>query len=187
MRWSVAVLVSSVVVYLWGFFFYGLSGIPERTILEIKEEAQVSQQLKEQFPDNGVYFLPSSIHDEKKLQELYRKGPVAIVHMTSVNGREMMDPGILISGFSHIMLTCIALCFLLGLVNNALSGWSSRFVFFLLVGLLVAFYGPIGEAVWWKQSWLFQMANALHDWIAISLAGLVISFIAPSSPCKRAC
>ncbi len=106
MRWSVAVLVSSVVVYLWGFFFYGLSGIPERTILEIKEEAQVSQQLKEHFPDNGVYFLPSPIHDEKKLQELYKKGPVAIVHMTSVDGREMMDPGILISGQGNRMKLC---------------------------------------------------------------------------------
>ncbi len=179
MRWAIAVLISSVFVFMWGFVFYDLSGVPEKVILEVDDEVQVGESLKEYFPENGVYFLPNTTHNEEESEKLHKAGPVAIVHMRRINGVEMMDKGILISGFCHIMLTCIALCMLLGVVNRGLSGWFARIGFFLLVGLLVAFYGKIGEAVWWQQSWSWQLINAMYDWVAISIAGLVISTIAP--------
>lgn len=184
MRWAIAVILSSVGVYMWGFAFYTQSKLPEKTILEVEEQAEAGEMLRDYFPKNGVYFFPNMSHDTQELENLHEAGPVAIVHMRNVDGSKMMDTGMMISGFCHTMLTCIFLCMLLGLVNRGLSGWFARIGFFIFVGFVCAFYSQVGSAVWWQFSWPFQLVNALHDWVAISIAGFVIATIAPY-PKKR--
>jgi len=179
MRWTFAVILSSVVVYMWGFFFFAFSGLTEKAVLKVEDDLLTGEVLKEHFPQNGVYFFPNSSENEQEMDQRYKAGPVAIIHMVNVDGREMMDSGIMISGFCHIMLTSIFLCMLLGLVNAGLSGWIARVGFFVFVGFLIAFYSEVGVAVWWQISWTWQLINALHDWVAISLAGLIIATIAP--------
>ena len=188
MRWAMAVIVSSIVVYMWGFFFFAASGYPEQATLKVDDNAAVGEALKEHFPENGLYFLPSQSEEEgaDEYAVAHKTGPVAMVYMLKADGRDLMDIGILISGFCHIMLTSIFLCFLLRMADASLAGWFARVRFFVFVGFLIVFYCDIGNAVWWQYSWHWQLTIGLHHWVAISIAGIVIATIVPGPERKLA-
>ncbi len=196
MRWALAVLVATIVVFMWGFLFWGVSGLPEMGVSKVEDPASAGIALVEHFPNNGIYFVPGyspEVEDDEvgggdlaanaenmeEFSKLHKAGPLAIVYMTSITGGPVMDFGVMYSGFCHIMLTCIFLAFLLGLIGSALPTRWRRVRFYLFVGFFCAFYCYVGEAVWWRYPWNWQMLTALYNWVAISLGGIVITMIAP--------
>lgn len=193
MRWALAVVIATIVVFMWGFIFWGISGLPEKGVVKVEDPASAGIALVEHFPENGIYFVPgyspnNEVANEDEIEEvdpvadftkLHNAGPLAIVCMASITGGPLMDPGVMYSGFCHIMLTCIFLAFLLGLSGSALPTRWRRVRFFIFVGFLCSFYCNIGDAVWWRYPWNWQLLTALYDWVAISLGGIVITLIAP--------
>ncbi|HCS52900.1 hypothetical protein [Rubinisphaera sp.] len=197
MRWALAVVIATIVVFMWGFIFWGVSGLPEMGVSKVEDPSSAGIALVEHFPENGIYFVPgyspniAGDEEEEKIDAaaqaerikefgtLHHAGPLAIVNMGSITGGPVMDPGIMYSGFCHIMLSCIFLALLLGLCGSALPTRWRRVRFFIFVGFLCAFYCNIGEAVWWRYPWNWQLLTALYDWVAISLGGIAITMIAP--------
>lgn len=179
MRWAIATVLATVVMFFWGWTFWSATGLMEKAVLAAEDDLTAGEALREHFPDSGMYFVPGFAGDPTERETLHLDGPVAIVHMVDPDGRPMMDPGMLYSGFCHMMLTCIFLCMLLGMVANSVQTWLPRVGFFLFVGFVMAFYHSLGEMIWWNLSWKWQLVEAVYDWSAIALAGLVIATIAP--------
>jgi len=179
MRWAVATVLASVTMFFWGYLYWSASGLMERAVQVTEDDSLAGESLLEHFPDGGMYMVPGHVGELAERESLYLQGPVAIVHMIAPDGRPMMDPGTMYSGFCHIVLTAIFLCMLLGMVAGSVQTFLPRLGFFVFVGFLMAFYGPIGEAVWWNVSWPWKLVGALYDWTSIAVGGIVIAIIAP--------
>jgi len=179
MRWALAVVVASIAMYMWGFFYWMASGMPERGLLPVVEAAAAGEALAEHFPEEGVYMVPGYDPSVEGFEELHTTGPLAMVYLTSSDGAPVMDPGVMYAGFCHMLLSCIFLSMLLGLTYGALPTLFYRIRFFIFVGFLCAFYVHAGEAVWWRSPWSWQLVTALYDWTALAIGGAVISMIAP--------
>lgn len=169
------VIIASVVLYLWGFIYWGFG--PYRTLIwnQSQDDAKAGQALVEQFPTNGTYFVPGAAHDQATAEGLYENGPVAFVHMISVSGRPMFDPSIMAQGFILNLVVIVLIAFLLKQAIPALPTYFDRAKFSAIAGLTAAVLIDCGDAVWWQIDWPWMLYNAFYHFSAWLIAGLILA------------
>ena len=87
------IVIATLAVYVWGFAFWGASGLPYTAWKPVPDEAGAAQMLLEHFPADGTYAIPGH-GDPDTLAKALETGPVAFVHVTAREGRPAIDPGI---------------------------------------------------------------------------------------------
>lgn len=163
-------------MFVWGFFYYGLSDFPYQALQPAQD---IGPALDKLFPESGAYVVPDPRSDDATLTERLEAGPFATVHIQK-GGTPAMDPKILLKGFGLEFLCCLLMVVLLGMAG--IRGYTGRVIFTLLVGFLIAFYSQGGLVIWWHQDMAWHTRTLIHDVIGWALAGAIIAgFTKPRS------
>jgi hypothetical protein len=185
-RMIIGVAIAAVVLYVWGFLWWGLGPYPWRIWQQPVDEAAARSALKEQFPENGPYFIPAYTEDTEAAEQAYAAGPVAFVHMLHVEGRSIMDAGIMVRGFLNNVVAIVLIALVLRKAAPALPSWGRRARFVALVGLAATVLTEIGDAVWWEIDWnwkIYQAAYFMGFWM---IAGIILAVFVKSEPLTNA-
>ncbi|GAB4151171.1 MAG: hypothetical protein Tsb009_26450 [Planctomycetaceae bacterium] len=181
-KFVLGVIFATIAMYLWGFLYWGINSVPYEAWKKTPDDAAAGEALLKHFPEDGTYHIPGPHHEEKVRNQLYEQGPVAMVHITSREGRPAMDPSIMVQGFLLNLLVVFLLALLLKQVSGAIPSYFSRIRFFAFLGVIAALFVDGGDAVWWGISWEWKIFVAIYDASAIVIAGLVLSnFVAVPS------
>lgn len=176
------IVIASVVLYMWGFVYWGLGPYPKLIWKQANDDVAAGQALSEHFPENGVYFVPGAGHDQATAEGLYETGPVAMVHMIAADGRPMMDPSIMVGGFALNVVVIVLIGALMCQVRAALPTYAHRVKFAALAGLTAAMLIDCGDIVWWQIDWSWKLYNAFYHFSAWLIVGLVLAkFMASDS------
>lgn len=172
-RFLLVPLLAALAMFIWGFIYYGVSGIPYKAL---GTTGDVGPALNELFPNDGTYVLPDPRGSSEVRAEQMKRGHLITVHIKK-SGVKEMDPAILTKGFLLEFISCL----LLALIVHQAYGVQPdrclyRFILCLIVGILVTIYSNGGQVIWWQQDWCWHLMTILHDIIAFVLAGAVITF-----------
>jgi hypothetical protein len=179
-RTLIGVAIACVVLFFWGFLYWGLG--PYKTLIwkHARNDAAAGAALREQFPENGTYLVPSFTNDEKTMEELSKKGPVAFVHMLAVDGTATFDPMMLIKGFVLNLIVIVLIALLLRRVATSLPTYLERVTFVALTGLTAALLIDGGDVAWWNISWAWKLYQGFYSVSFWILTGLILAwFVTP--------
>ncbi|QDU07709.1 hypothetical protein [Gimesia aquarii] len=180
-RTVLGIIIAAIVLYIWGFIYWGFGPYSTMIWKKSTDDVAAGKALQEFFPQNGTYFVPSFDQDQKLVETLYEEGPVAYVHMLSINGRPIMaDFSNLIQGFFLNLVVIILIAILLNQVCTSLPGYLDRVKFVALAGLISAIFYDCGDAVWWMLDWSWELYQAFYGFSAWLVIGLILAkFIEP--------
>lgn len=169
-------LVTGVVLFLWGFVFWGL--IPVPGMHEPTDEAALWESLGETIPESGAYYVPN-FEGGPEAVERHEMGPTAMLFVR-VEGSPTMPPSMMVIGFFHMAATAFLIGLLMMRLSAHLRTYRDRVVFVALVGIVVAFWADLAWPVWWRTPWSFFLGMAVYDVVAWLLAGVVLArFVRP--------
>ena len=155
-RAILGIVLAAVAVFFWGFLFWGLNPLPYASWKQSTGDEAAQAALREHFPEDGTYFIPSPSHPD--VERLHLKGPVAFLNIKS--GGPMMDSGSMIGGLLQNVVVAIALLALLKLVPSAVADLAGQVKYAALIGLVAALLIDLGDIVWWFEdvTWKLHMA-----------------------------
>jgi hypothetical protein len=155
-RTILGIVLAAVAVFFWGYLFWGLNPLPYTSWKQSTGDEAAQAALREHFPEDGTYFIPSPMNPE--VERLHLKGPVAFLNIKS--GGPMMDSSAMIGGLLQNLLVATVLLALLKLVPSAISELGSQIKYAALFGLVAALLIDLGDVVWWFEdvAWKLHMA-----------------------------
>lgn len=156
--------VAALAMFFWGFLYYGISGVPYRTLQDSTSLAPAVASLAA----SGTYLVP----DPRLNEGEPAPGPFTMVNHTA-QPRSMGATMAL--GYFHGFACCALLSLLLWRVGAALDGFVCKFVFCTLTGLLVALFSQGCNVVWWHGSVSWALATAFYYVGCFVLAGAILA------------
>lgn len=182
-KFLLAPFLAALALFVWGFVYYGISGLPYRAVATTADDAATMQALAATFPTTGTYILPSPqlmMSDEKKFGALMQRGPLATVHILK-EGRPPMSTAQMLKGFLLGWISCLLLALLLHKTSSALPGYACRLMFSLTAGVLIALYSNLGEVIWWNQPLGWHVTTIIYDITGWAVVGAILAkFFAPA-------
>jgi hypothetical protein len=166
-RFVLAPLAAALAMFVWGFLYYGISGLPYRTLQPAAGLAHLGS-----LPADGTYLLPDPALGEAEAAAAMAKGPIATVHYRAVP-RPMGQTMAL--GYLHGFVCCLVLSLLLWRTRAAIDSFRCRVMFSLMVGVLATVFANLGAVVWWQHDWPWALATMAYDAVAFLIAGLVLA------------
>lgn len=181
MRRLLAILTAAVAVYFWGSLVWGASTAPYRVWRTAADDPAAQQALREHFPANGVYGVPSVNYEQEEYERLTQRGPTAFVFITAANGRPAMVPSIMIFGFLHGVVVAALVAALLSWAGAGLA-FAGKVKLALLAGLVSTVQSQIGEAVWWMFPWSWKLVQSFYEIGCFLIMGVILAKLLPSGP-----
>jgi hypothetical protein len=172
-RTALGIALASLAMYVWGFLFWGLSGLGYKSWKATTHDPAAQRALLDHFPESGTYYVPAMSHDRRELETLFSNGPVAFVHLIR-EGRPLADPSIMIQGFVLYLGVATLMAAILRKAGPALAGSRERFTQLLLVGIFAALLVDVGDAVWWKIPWAWKLTQAGYNIVAVAVGSAVL-------------
>lgn len=175
-------LAGGVLLWLWSFFYWAVSGVPIGPVKSFRDEAKVMAVLKEQAPEPGYYALPTPHTPEgvqgdaqnkwiEKRMSQVAAGPfVAAAVRPAGLGSIGSQAG---RGFVGYLLAA-ALATVLVMQTVAL-GFLRRAAFVFALGMLSWVVSIWPMVVWWGIPLDFALVILGEFVVGWALAGLVIS------------
>ncbi|HEV7998830.1 MAG TPA: hypothetical protein VGP63_03045 [Planctomycetaceae bacterium] len=181
-RTLIGVAIASVVLFFWGFLYWGMG--PYKTMIwkHAKDDAAAGAALREHFPQNGTYLVPGFANDDATMEALSKKGPVALVNMIAVEGANSFDPLMLLKGFVLNLIVIVLIAILLRRVASSLPSYKDRVMFVALAGLTATVLIDGGDIAWWHISWTWKLYQAFYSFSFWVIAGLILArFVVPKT------
>jgi hypothetical protein len=129
-RTMLGIVLAAVAEFIWWFLFWSLNPLPYASWKQSTGEEAAQAALREHFPEDGTYFIPSPTHPDT--ERLHLKGPIAFLNIRS--GGPMMDNNVLIYGLLQNLVVAAVLLTLLRIVPSAASGLANQVKFSALFG-----------------------------------------------------
>lgn len=184
-RIIVAALVSAVLMFLWGFVFWGpVINATARLndTLPAEEELNILAPMRAARLPTGMYVYPGPLADmndaeanaawDKKLAD----GPV--FHLAyQQQGASPMDPAMFVKGFAHNFVVALIAATLLALAAPALGGYTSRAGFLILLTLLGVLWTNPANVIWWFHTPQHALGHMLYEFVAGVLMALATAAI----------
>ncbi|MEO5958345.1 MAG: hypothetical protein ABIZ49_13835 [Opitutaceae bacterium] len=170
-KFLLAPALAALAMFVFGAVFW-MSPLPYKVLRPLADDGAAAEALAKIFPGTGAYFVPGMYLPPEKHEELAKRGPVAEVHFVK-EGMPPMDPLQLLKGYLHEFGICLVLVFMLDASGQAFRGFGSRVRFCGTIGLLIALY-DYGQSVWWHHAVSWVTMQAVYDFIAFFIAGLVL-------------
>lgn len=176
-RMLLGTVVGGVVLFVWGYVFWGVLPIAENIVLPVPNEAAVAQMLKDNIPSSGVYYIPGEGAKEMSQAwvEKHKAGPIAQIFFRRA-GSDPNDPMFFVRGFGYMLLCAFLVAWLLKTALPALRSYAARAIFVIMVGFfgaVVAFSG----AVWWYQWLPYHLLSVAFNLTAWVFAGLAMAAV----------
>ncbi len=186
-RLLLGIVLATLAMFAWGMLYWGANPLPYTTWKHATDDVAAGKALLAYFPENGTYYVPSMDHDKATLTRLMAQGPVAFVHMLRREGRQLMDPSIMVKGLFLYLVVSWLLALLLRTAAPALPTYGGRVKLALLAALVAVLMIDVGDAVWWYVSIAWKLQLAVYDLTALAIGGLVLArFTGPAVRGARA-
>ena len=180
-RVLLAAVLSAVLMFVWGFVFWAVLGMGCRFIQPLPAELDVLAALRQSGATSGMYVypMPADMKDEQAMESYQAKhaeGPILQLAYQAEGGPDM-PPSKYAQGFGHYFAVALLSGCLLALASRGLPSFGSRLVFVLLLSLVAAVWGNVGDAVWWFHSREYCLGNMAYSMGAGLLMALVMATI----------
>ncbi|RIK77444.1 MAG: hypothetical protein DCC67_12615 [Planctomycetota bacterium] len=185
LRLLLAAVVSAVLMFLWGFVYWGpVLNMTARLMepLPADREMDILAPMRAGEMPTGMYVYPGPLvdpRDEAAAAEWERKveeGP--IFHLAyRRSGASPMDPVMFATGLLHNFVVALLAAGLLAMVVHTLPSYASRVGLLMLASLIAAVWTSVGAAIWWAHTARYaagQMAYELGAGLAMALATAAI-------------
>ncbi len=159
-------VVAAVVLFLWGFASWMALPWHKAVVNQFTNETAVAQVLKENSPQQGVYYLPYS-------PEKHAPDQVGAFINVLPNGAPMNMGIHLLVDFVSQIISAFLLLTLLGKQEN--MSYGCKVGFFSLAGLLIGFASHMLYWNWFSFSTPYIAVAIADVWIGWTLAGLVLA------------
>ena len=166
-RFVLAPAAAALAVFVWGFLYYGLSGLPYRALQPSSALASLGR-----LPADGTYALPDPTLGGTEAAQAMATGPVAMVHY---RGTPRPMGATMAMGYAHGFVCCLVLSLLLWRTRAAVDTFRCRVMFTTLVGVLGTVFANVGAVAWWQHDWAWAAATMAYDILAFLIAGLVLA------------
>ena len=181
----IGIFIAAIAAYAWGFAFWGAppqiwGDLPHAydSWKHTADDAAAGAALRQHFPEVGTYYLPGRHNPKEALDGLYKSGPIAFVHMTSIAGRPQFEPIVMVLGFLLYLVTSIVLSVLL--LIGKIPGYFRRVGVVLFAGIAGAIAIRMGESVWWYEDVMWRGWQAIYEVVLFLVFGLILAaFIKP--------
>lgn len=180
-RVILASIVAAVLMFVWGFVFWGLSGMSEELVAPLPAELDILAVLRNSQAPSGMYVYPMPVDssDEEAQAECEKKfleGPLLQLAYRR-EGVSMMAPSMFAQGLGLNFAVALLTGCLLALASRGLPHFGGRLVFVLLVSLVAAIWTNVGDVVWWFHSPRYCLGIMAYTMGAGLLMGLVLAAI----------
>ena len=180
-RVVLASIISAVLMFIWGFVFWGMAGMAPRLLEPLPAELDVTAALRNVQAPSGMYVypMPPDPSDEEALAECKRKheeGPLLRMAYRA-EGSPPMPPSMFAQGLGYYFAVALLTGCLLALAVAGLPSYGSRLVFVLLLSLVAAIWSNVGDVLWWFHSPRFCLGNMAYTMGAGLVMGLVTAAI----------
>ena len=166
MRIVIASLLSAIVLFFFGFLWFGIL-MPTVKPAGVITDATVVEKLGSSLTESNVYFHPDyTDHSEE------HSGPVTMMFYATEARAMGMTMGL---GFAHMFLTTLLVCIFLS--SSPRHTFAGRLAFVFFLGLFVAVWADLGNMVWWHHPPMWTGYHFAYDALSWLLAGLVIALI----------
>jgi hypothetical protein len=166
-------VVGAVLMFFWGFFYWGLSSFPYQVMAPAPNQEALAKTINDALPASGVYLLPHpKVGSPEQSQALMKAGPLMQINIEK-QGVDPMDPSVFGFGFLHMLLSTFLMALVLRMAAPARAGFGARFQIAALAGLAAACYSNLGKPIWWHQTWGYHVLNFgfdLGSWLLAALA-----------------
>ena len=179
MKRIVAILVAAVAVFFWGFLFWGATKIPYATWKTAADDSAAQQALRQHFPENGFYGVPSVLHPADQLESLSLAGPTGFVVITAAQGRPAMLPSLLALGFVHEVLVAALVAALLSWAGAGMA-FAGRVKLVLLAGVISVAMTQFGDAIWWMFPMGWKIVTSFYELVSFLIMGLILAKMLPA-------
>ncbi len=172
MKTGIGILLTAAALFLWGFVFW-VFVIPDSAMHEVADNAATQAMLSEQFPQEGMYFVPGGDQDDPAWAELHEKGPIAMVSVTA--GRPPQEPSVFIKGIVIEIFLAALIAWMLALAAPALPNYSQRVIFVCIAGLAATLVSHGRGMVWFGATLDWVIPTAAYDFVGWLIAGLILA------------
>ena len=162
------ILVATVVLYLWGFLYWGVSTLPYSSWEQTANDTVAQQVLAEQFPESGTYFVPGVQNEVDQRTAMYSSGPTAFVHIKH-GAQTEVDPMVMLAGFIHnlVVVTLMA-----GFFKVAGAKEFRDFARLAVTAGAVAVVAThIGDMIWWQMPVAWKVWLLVYDYTLWLIVG----------------
>ena len=180
-RIIIASLISAVLVFMWGFVFWGLSGATNALLSPLPAESDITAVLRSKRVPSGMYVYPMAVDgsNEEAMEDWTRQheeGPILQLAYRAEGG-PTMPPSMFAKGLALNFVVALLISILLAIAVKSLPSYGSRVGFVLLVSLATAIWANGGDAIWWFHSLKYCLGNAVYAVVAGLIMGLVTAAI----------
>ena len=168
------VALATVVVYLWGFLYWGVATLPYQAWNETADDVAAGQALLDHFPESGVYYIPANSNESDLRTKLYDQGPTGFV-ILDVDGRPEFDPSIMATGFALNGVVLVLLAMLLHQCRAALPDYPAKLRFCILVSAIAVLMVNFGDAVWWALPWDWELVQSFYNFTALLMGSAIVA------------
>ena len=168
-------LLAAVVMFLWGFLYWSVSGISTRILHPVPDELSLAQKLAEVLPQSGGYLMPfpANTSTEEFLKRM-ASGPLVQILYTREGG-DPMQASVFVFGFLHMLASALVMGLVLSRTAAALPGYGARLQLVVIAGLAGSLFANLGRPIWWHQPWDFHLMNFAYEITSWTFAGLVLA------------
>jgi len=175
-------LLGGLILWVWSFLFWGLSGIPAKKIRGFRDPAAVEAVLRANAPEPGYYALPQAhvpadVEDQqawiegrmKKISEdFFASGAVRVGGLGSMGAQ--MGGSVLGNVLSAGIMTWV-------LLQLAGAAYWTRFRVVLVGAIFAWLVGVWPEVVWWGHPLEFSGMKLFDFLVGWSLAGAALAWL----------
>jgi hypothetical protein len=175
------VLIATVVLYMWGFVYWGASSAPYVAWHQAPDDRVAGAALLEHFPESGVYYLPGNDHETEVRNQLFEQGPTGFVILDR-DGRPAFDTNIMIAGFVLNAIVVSVLALLLRITLPAAPSYRQRLRIVTTAGAAGVLLINFGDVVWWAIPMGWVAVQAAYNFVGVVIAGAILArFIQPEA------
>lgn len=180
---------SAVVVFAWGFVFWGLSGASQSLLSSLPDPARddLLAVLRRDNLAPGMYIYPAPAEDSNdqqaldEFQERYEQGP--LLRMALHEGGPPMPPSVFAMGVALNFAYALLAGVMVAMAGASLSTFGRRVAFLLVFSLAGAIWTNLSDVVWWFHPVRYGLGNAGYQFVAGLLTALIVAAIVrPAAP-----
>jgi len=189
-RILLAAVLSAVLMFVWGFVFWGVLDMGSSLLQPLPAELDVLAALRRAQVPSGMYVYPLPV-DPKDQQAFeaakakHEEGPLLQLAYQSQGG-PVMPLSQLAQGLGHHFAIALLTGCLVALAVRGLPGFGSRLIFILLMSLIASLWTNVGDVVWWFHSPRYCLGLVGYEMGMGLLMGLVTAAIVRPSPEENA-
>ena len=187
-RILLAALLSAILMFLWGFLFWGIMDFSSKLMQPLPAELGVLAALRGSQATSGMYIYPAppGSQDQAAREEFeakHEEGPILQMAYRA-DGGPMMPPAKFVQGLVHYFVISLLTAALVALAGRGLPKFGQRFLVVFLVSLIATLWSNGCDMIWWFHFWGYCLGNTAYYLVSGFLMAFVVASLVKCSVCQ---